>query len=84
MSSMDKFEQYINNLNYLSLIYSMEELNIIGDINSQFENKNNINVKASEIIRIFSSPENRHAFAIENSKLNILIFRFVYTETSWI
>jgi hypothetical protein len=76
---MDKIEQYINNLINLSLIYSMEELNIIGNIKSQFENENNINVRASEIIRIFSSPENRHAFAIENSKLNYLIFRFIYT-----
>ena len=30
---------------------------------------NIINVKASEIIKIFASPENRHSFAIENSNI---------------
>ena len=56
----------------------MEEINFIGNINSQSLSENTVNVRASEIIKIFSSPENRHSFAIENSKFDLFNFRFIY------
>lgn len=46
----------------------MEGLNKIGGMNQQITNDKIINIRASEIMKIFGSPENRHAFAIENSK----------------
>ena len=46
----------------------MNKYNKMRNVNDQFENENKVNVKASDIIKIFSSPVNRHSFAIENSK----------------
>ena len=48
----------------------MEEMLDINKNNERIENKNIVNVKESEVIKIFSSPENPHAFAFENSKHN--------------
>ena len=41
--------------------------------NEQIGNNEDVNVKASSIIKLFSSQENRDAFAIENSKISQLI-----------
>ena len=57
----------------------MEEINSIGRMDQQILNDNIINVRASDIIKIFASPENRHAFAIENSKSKLYNCRFIYT-----
>lgn len=46
----------------------MESKDNINIINDQILHDNLVNVKATDIIKIFSSPENRHTFAIENSK----------------
>lgn len=59
--------------------YLMEEINSIGRMDQQILNDNIINVRASDIIKIFASPENRHAFAIENSKSKLYNCRFIYT-----
>ena len=40
---------------------------------------NIVNIRASDILKLFSSPENRNSFAIENSKYNFLKFRHVYS-----
>ena len=42
-------------------------------MNSQLKKQQIVNVKANEIIKLFSSPVNRHSFAIENSKYNYII-----------
>lgn len=47
----------------------MDGINVGNEINLNNQNSNIIHVRASEIVKIFSSPENRHAFAVENSKL---------------
>ena len=46
-------------------------MNSINDIDAMNSNENIMHIRASEIIKIFASPENRHSFATENSK-NIL------------
>ena len=51
----------------------MEAMNEQQIQNEQIRNNGDVNVKASSIIKLFSSPENRHAFAIENSKISLLI-----------
>jgi len=49
-------------------------------MNSQLKKQQIVNVKANEIIKLFSSPVNRHSFAIENSKIELYNIRFIYTE----
>ena len=49
-------------------------------MNSQLKKERIVNVKANEIIKLFSSPENRHSFAVENSKIKLYNIRFIYTE----
>lgn len=51
------------------LYHLMDGINVGNEINLNNQNSNIIHVRASEIVKIFSSPENRHAFAVENSKL---------------
>lgn len=58
----------------------MEEINKIEGINQQLSNERIVNIRASEIIKIFASPENRHAFAIENSKFIIYNYRLIFSK----
>ena len=47
----------------------MDDINVNNEINLNNQNSNIIHIKTSEIVKIFSFPENRHAFAVENSDL---------------
>ena len=49
-------------------------------MNSQAKKEQIVNVKANEIIKLFSSPENKCSFAIENSKIQLYNYRFIHTK----
>ena len=69
MSLTEKLKPIIEHIIYIyKYIYKLNKYNKMRNVNDQFENENKVNVKASDIIKIFSSPVNRHSFAIENSK----------------
>ena len=58
----------------------MEEINKIGGMNQQLSNERIVNIRANEIIKIFASPENILAFAIQNSKFIIYSYRFIFSK----